>query len=41
MSRRLVDLTQIITHRFPLEDVVDAFELGKKASDSGKILVVN
>ena len=41
MSRRLVDLTQIITHRFPLEDVVDAFELGKKASDSGKILLVD
>ena len=40
MSRHLVDLTQVITHRFPLTDVLEAFELGKKASDSAKILLI-
>ena len=40
MSRQLVDLTQVITHRFPLADALEAFELGKKGSDSGKILLI-
>jgi L-iditol 2-dehydrogenase len=40
MSRRLVDLASVITHQFPLTDVLDAFELGKKATDSGKILLI-
>lgn len=40
MSRRLVDLTPVITHRFPLTGILEAFELGKKASDSAKILLI-
>jgi len=40
MSRRLVDLTRVVTHRFPLADITAAFELGKQASDSAKILVI-
>jgi L-iditol 2-dehydrogenase len=40
MARRLVDLTPVITHRFPLSDVLKAFELGKKATDSLKILLM-
>jgi L-iditol 2-dehydrogenase len=40
MSRKLVDLTKVITHRFPLTDILAAFELGKKASDSAKILII-
>jgi threonine dehydrogenase-like Zn-dependent dehydrogenase len=40
MSRRLVDLTPVITHRFPLTDILEAFELGKKATDSAKILLI-
>jgi L-iditol 2-dehydrogenase len=40
MSRRLVDLLQVVTHRFPLADVQAAFDLGLKAADSGKILVL-
>jgi len=40
MSRRLVDLTPVITHRFPLTDVLEAFELGKQATDSAKILLI-
>jgi threonine dehydrogenase-like Zn-dependent dehydrogenase len=36
----LVDLTQVITHRFPLADALEAFELGKKGADSGKILLI-
>jgi L-iditol 2-dehydrogenase len=39
MSRRLVDLTPVISHRFPLIDVLEAFEVGKRAADSAKILV--
>jgi L-iditol 2-dehydrogenase len=40
MSRRLVDLSPVITHRFPLTKVLEAFELGKKATDSAKILLI-
>ena len=40
MSRKLVDLTSVITHQFPLSDVLDAFELGNRATDSGKILLI-
>jgi len=40
MSRRLVDVTGVITHRFPLADVLEAFELGKRVSDSAKILLI-
>jgi L-iditol 2-dehydrogenase len=40
MARRLVDLTPVITHRFPLSDVLEAFELGKQATDSLKILLM-
>ena len=40
MSRRLVDLSPVITHQFPLTDVLEAFELGKKATDSAKILLI-
>lgn len=39
MGRRLVDLTQVVTHRFPLDRIHEAFELGKNASDSGKIII--
>lgn len=39
MGRRLVDLTQVITHRFPLGQIHEAFELGKNASASGKIII--
>lgn len=39
MSRKLVDLTKIITHRFPLNKVDEAFELGLKGTESGKILL--
>ena len=40
MSQRLVDLTPVITHRFPLTNILEAFELGKRASDSAKILLI-
>jgi len=40
MSRRLVDLTRVVTHRFPLGEAQAAFELGKRATDSAKILVL-
>jgi len=40
MSRRLVDLTPVITHRFPLTNILEAFELGRRASDSAKILLI-
>ena len=40
LSRRLVDLTPVVTHRFPLSGVLAAFELGKRGVDSAKILVL-
>jgi threonine dehydrogenase-like Zn-dependent dehydrogenase len=40
MSRRLADLTSVITHRFPLGNIQEAFELGKNASECAKILVI-
>ncbi len=40
MSRHLVDLTKVVTHRFPLTDVLEAFELGRRASDSAKMLLI-
>ena len=40
MSRRLVDLNPVITHQYPLSDLMEAFELGKKATDSAKILLI-
>jgi len=40
MSRRLVDLMPVVTHRFPLSQVLDAFELGKSGADCAKILVL-
>ena len=39
MERRLVDLTQVVTHRYPLDGILEAFELGKNASASGKIMI--
>jgi L-iditol 2-dehydrogenase len=40
MSRKLVDLLPVVTHRFPLANVLDAFELGKSGADCAKILVL-
>jgi 2-desacetyl-2-hydroxyethyl bacteriochlorophyllide A dehydrogenase len=40
MSRRLVDLMAVVTHKFPLSEIVDAFELGKSGTDCAKILVL-
>jgi 2-desacetyl-2-hydroxyethyl bacteriochlorophyllide A dehydrogenase len=40
MSRRLVDLTRVVTHRFPLADIGEAFEIGKRGADSAKILIL-
>ena len=39
MSQHLVDLTQVISHRFSLDKVTEAFELGKRTADSMKILL--
>ena len=40
LSRRLVDVMPVITHRFPLSEIHEAFELGMKASGSGKIMII-
>ena len=40
MSRRLVDLMPVVTHQFPLSEILDAFELGKSGADCAKILVL-
>ncbi len=40
MSRRLVDLMAVVTHHFPLAEISDAFQLGRSAVDSAKILIL-
>lgn len=40
MSRRLVNLMSVVTHRFPLSDIVEAFQLGHAGADCAKVLVL-
>lgn len=40
MSRRLVDLMAAVTHQFPLDEIQEAFELGKAGLNSAKILLL-
>jgi L-iditol 2-dehydrogenase len=40
MSRRLVELMPVVTHQFPLTEVLDAFELGRSGAECAKILVL-
>jgi L-iditol 2-dehydrogenase len=40
MSRKLVDLMPVVTHQFPLAQVLAAFELGKSGAECAKILVL-
>jgi L-iditol 2-dehydrogenase len=40
MSRHLVDLMSVVTHRYPLSGIRDAFELGLSGADCAKILVL-
>jgi L-iditol 2-dehydrogenase len=40
MSRQLVDLMAVVTHQFPLSEVLEAFELGRSGVDCAKILVL-
>jgi len=40
MSRRVVDFSKVITHRFPLEEVNQALELGAGQGESSKIMIV-
>ena len=40
MSRRLVDLMSVVTHRFPLSESVTAFQLGSTGANCAKILVL-
>jgi L-iditol 2-dehydrogenase len=40
MSRQLVDLIAVVTHRYPLSGILDAFELGRTGTGCAKILVL-
>ena len=40
MSRQLVDLMAVVTHQFPLSEILDAFKLGKSGAGCAKILVL-
>ena len=40
LSRGLVDIGRLITHRFPLEKVVSALELGAGKGESSKIMII-
>lgn len=39
MEKELVDFEQIITHRFAIDDIAEAFDLGNQGTGSGKIMV--
>ena len=39
MSRKLNDPTKLITHRFTIDQLQEAFELGNRGTGSGKIVV--
>ena len=39
MSKRLIDLEKVITHRFALDDALEAFTLGNKGTESAKIMI--
>ena len=39
LSRGLVDVGKVITHHFPLDEALAAFELGNKGTGSGKIVL--
>ncbi len=40
LSRQLVDFTQVISHRFSLDQVTDAFKLGARRGESMKIMLI-
>jgi L-iditol 2-dehydrogenase len=40
MARKLADITAVVTHRFPLAKIQEAFEVGKDTNKAGKILVM-
>ena len=40
MSRKLVDLMPVVTHQFPLSEIMAAFELGHSGQESAKILIL-
>lgn len=40
MSRKLVDFTTVITHKFPLTEALKAFEVANKDSEAVKVLLI-
>lgn len=39
LSRKLTEPSRIITHRFKLDEVLKAFEIGNRSTESGKIMI--
>ena len=39
LAKNLVDFEKVITHRFYIDDVLKAFELGNRGTESGKIMI--
>ena len=39
VSRNIVDFTKVVTHRYSMDDALEAFELGNKGTGSGKIMI--
>jgi len=39
LSRGLTDFNKLVTHRFPIDDVLEAFTIGNEGSESGKIMI--
>lgn len=39
LSKKLVDFKKVITHRFSFDQAEEAFELGNRGTDSGKIMM--
>ena len=39
MAKKLVEFDKVITHRFSIDDIADAFDLGNRGTDSAKIMI--
>jgi L-iditol 2-dehydrogenase len=39
MAKKLVDFEKVITHRFPIDDIAEAFDLCNRGTESAKVMI--